>query len=355
MQVSGVPSRYCGKDCQRQAWKAGHKKECRIASKPAVKIPPPQTPTKPAIATSLKPAIQPPTPHHPVPGKVSMIYESPAMITSGTNKDKHCSIISYDASSSTYMAVLTEEPSSGDNGGMLMGAVKFIAPHHLRLEDEILDCMFRRIPSQLDFRRTFAMQCDYKEEQGLDTGSPPYFAPDTPWTSGKERMQANLFDAHAWVVDASTGEILHDSLLSAVPHLADTGACVHLAWEAPHHAEYDALIEGEREQVRKVMQAMQHDGLDARREIETVLRNLKQGIGHCFRTVALYLELGGKGRVCVGSVGIAYSFKKRDRVWWLYGNGAKKSAAWVAGTAHAELAMDEGGAIASNGKFYAYV
>ena len=344
MQVLGAPSRYCGKDCQRQAWKAGHKKECRIASKPAVKIPPPQTPTKPTIATSLKPAIQPPTPHHPVPGKVSMIYESPAMITSGTNKDKHCSIISYDASSSTYMAVLTEEPSSGE---------KFIAPHHLRLEDEILDCMFRRIPSQLDFRRTFAMQCDYKEEKGLDTGSPPYFAPDTPWTSGKERMQASLFDAHAWVVDASTGEILHDSLLSAVPHLADTGACVHLAWEAPHHAEYDALIEGEREQVRKVMRAMQRDGLDARREIETVLRNLKQGIGHCFRTVALYLELGGKGRVCVGSVGIAYSFKKRDRVGGCMAMVPRRGR--TEGTAHAELATEEGGVIASNGKFYAYV
>ena len=330
--------------------KARHK-QCRIASKPAVKIPPPQTPLKPAITTSLKPTIQPPTPHPSAPGKVRMIYESPAMITSGTNKDKHCSIISYDTSASAYMAVLTEEPSSGNDGGMLMGAVKFIAPHHLRLEDEILDCMFRRIPSQLDFRRTFAMQCDYKEEKGLDTSSPPYcprrhgplarsackpaclMRMPGSWTPGR-RDSARLF---AWPCRTSPTPV----------RVCTWRGRLHLRVRRPDRRRARASP--------KVMQAIRRDGLDARREIETVLRNLKQGMGHCFRTVALYLELGGKGRVCVGSVGIAYSFKKRDRVWWLYGNGAKKSAAWVAGTAHAQLAKDEGGAIASNGKFYAYV
>ena len=341
MQVSGVPSRYCGKDCQRQAWKAGHKKECRIVSKPTISLPPAPAPSKPA--TQLPADI------------VSVPYQKSAVITSGTNKGKHCRIISYDTSASAYMAVLTEEPGSGDDGGMLAGPETTVAPHHLRFGDVILDLLFGRVPSDLEHQRAFALDCDRKEQQGLDTGSPPYFAPDTPWTPGKERMQANLRDAHAWVVDASTGKIVHDSLLAAVPHLAGADACVHLAWEAPHHAEYDAFIQGEREQVRKVMREMQHDGLDARREIETALEHLKQGTGYCFRTVAMYLELGGKGTVCFGSVGIAYSFKKRDRVWWMHGNGAKKSAAWVPGTAHAELVTETGGVIASNGKFYAYV
>lgn len=168
------------------------------------------------------------------------------MITSGTNKGERCRIISYDTSASAYIAVLTGETWSGDDGGKLVVPAATIAPHHLRFGDVILDLMFGQNASELEHQRAFALDCDHKEQQGLDTGSPPYFAPDTAWTPGKERMQANLRDAHAWVIDASTGKIVHDSLLAAVPHLAGADACVHLAWESPHHTEYDAFIQGER-------------------------------------------------------------------------------------------------------------
>ena len=274
-----------------------------------------------------------------------------ATITQGPQEGKKCLVQAYDFSTSSYFVVVPLDQETLEP----IGQLERIPPKHLQYFDLTLDLVFRREPQSLEHQRVHTAIQDRKELRHEATGEMPFHAPEGAWEPGKQRMQRNLRDAHVWVMDPATGKIVYDSLLKAIPHLEGPGVCVHRSWIAPVQQEYAKFLQGVRKQVRKVMREMERDGLDAEDEMEQHKMELETGTGHCFRTVAIYLELGGTGQVCFGSVGLAYSWAKRNHVWWMHGNGAEKSAAWSVGEAQRELATETRGVSASNGKFYAYV
>ena len=174
-------------------------------------------------------------------------------------------------------------------------------------------------------------------------------APTGAWQYGRERMQSEFMDAHAWL-ERGDGSI-YDNIGCFAPHTLEEERYVRKAWEK-HDPEYDRLLAGMQSQIDKVAREMRGDDLCMEDVLREAQAELEVRVLTCFRVALLERMRLGAGRVRLGSFGVTFEAGDK-KVMWVHGNGARESAPFAPGTALRCL-QTGGGVYGPNGKLYEY-